>query len=331
MSVIANQWTGDGLAEDTPITSANVATAGNFTGTAVTWTRGVSSSPAPTTFTTKNHGMRYVGAVSSVGDIRGTFAVSNAIRLQLKVTAGDITTAAADILQGRVSASGARAGGILVDQNRLPYINNSSNATQGSKGPALALSDTVLLDMVIVQDATAPTTTNGRIFARIKNLTNTTWNGAGELFYDTGYTTNTGAGGLTQAYAGQNGGGVLGSTNPWDFEFFGIEPITVSTSDTSATAAKAYFADAPTVSTPLSTPVVSLGAKTTPTTVGGTDGTQVITWPAVSGASTYDAFVANSSTPAQEDFVRVGTNVTSPYTVTDLAPGAHAYGVKARV
>jgi hypothetical protein len=332
MSAIANQWTGNGLADDTAISSANVATAGNFSGTTVTWTRGVSSSPAPTLFTTKFNGIAFTSNASTaaVGDIRGTFGSALQVRSQEKITVGDISSAAADLLQTRVSSAGARAAGFLIDASRLPYFNNSSNTTIGSKGPALAIGDVILVDMIVIQDASA-TSTNGRIIGRVKNLTNTAWNTTGEYFIDSLYTTNTGTGGLTQVYGGQNGGGILGATNTWYFEFIGCDTVSVATSDTSATAAKAYFADAPTISAPLATPVVTLLTKTTPTTVGGSDGTQQVSWPNVSGAVSYDAYVANSSTPAQEDFVRVGTNVgNGPYTFTGLAAGTHAYGIKAK-
>lgn len=80
----------------------------------------------------------------------------------------------------------------------------------------------------------------------------------------------------------------------------------------------------------LATPVVTLGAATNPSTVGGSDGSQVVTWAAVPGASSYEAWIANGATPAQGDFTRVATNVTSPYTFTGLTAGERAYGIKAK-
>ena len=80
----------------------------------------------------------------------------------------------------------------------------------------------------------------------------------------------------------------------------------------------------------LATPVVTLGATTNPSTVGGSNGSQVVTWPAVPGASSYEAWIANGSSPAQGDFTLVATGVTSPYTFTGLTAGERAYGIKAK-
>lgn len=80
---------------------------------------------------------------------------------------------------------------------------------------------------------------------------------------------------------------------------------------------------------PLSTPVVTLGAETIPSSTGG-DGTQVITWPAVSGAASYEAWIANKLSPDQADFTLRAAGVTSPYTFTGLSAGPHAFGVKAK-
>ncbi len=80
----------------------------------------------------------------------------------------------------------------------------------------------------------------------------------------------------------------------------------------------------------LTTPVVTLGATTNPSTVGGSDGSQVVTWAAVPGASSYEAWIANGASPAQGDFTLVATGVTSPYTFTGLTAGQRSYGIKAK-
>lgn len=80
----------------------------------------------------------------------------------------------------------------------------------------------------------------------------------------------------------------------------------------------------------LPTPAVTLGSTTNPTTVGATDGSQVVTWAAVGGAGSYDAYRAPGSSPAQEDFTLVASGVTSPYTFTGLAVGTYSFGIKAR-
>lgn len=80
----------------------------------------------------------------------------------------------------------------------------------------------------------------------------------------------------------------------------------------------------------LATPVVTLGAATNPSTVGGSDGSQVVTWAAVPSASSYEAWIAFGASPVQGDFTLVATGVTSPYTFTGLTAGERAYGIKAK-
>jgi len=67
-----------------------------------------------------------------------------------------------------------------------------------------------------------------------------------------------------------------------------------------------------------------------PTTIGGTNGKQTVTWSAVANAASYEAWIAHSTSPAQGDFTLVATGVTSPYQFTGLPAGTHAYGVKAK-
>lgn len=81
---------------------------------------------------------------------------------------------------------------------------------------------------------------------------------------------------------------------------------------------------------PLPAPTVTLGATTKPSTIGGSNGSQVVTWGAVAGAASYEAWLATGNTPAQGDFTLVASGVTSPYTFTGLSAGTRAYGIKAK-
>lgn len=85
----------------------------------------------------------------------------------------------------------------------------------------------------------------------------------------------------------------------------------------------------PPVSNQLSTPATTLGTTTDPTTIGGTDGSQVVTWTAIPNAVSYNAFHADGLAPAQGDFTLVASGVTSPYTFTGLDAGDHSFGIKA--
>jgi len=80
---------------------------------------------------------------------------------------------------------------------------------------------------------------------------------------------------------------------------------------------------------PLTTPTVTLGTTTNPTTVGGTNGSQVVSWGAVTNATTYDAYKATKASPLQSDFTLVAAGVTSPYTFTGLGAGTYSFGILA--
>lgn len=81
---------------------------------------------------------------------------------------------------------------------------------------------------------------------------------------------------------------------------------------------------------PLSTPTVTLGATTNPTTIGGTNGSQVVTWAGVSNATAYDAYLATNGSPQQSDFSLVASSVSSPYTFTSLGAGTLSFGIQAK-
>lgn len=80
--------------------------------------------------------------------------------------------------------------------------------------------------------------------------------------------------------------------------------------------------------TQLPTPVVTISSQQNPTSIGGTDGSITATWPAVAGATTYTAGIANG--PDQiSGFVVVSTSATSPYVFTGLAAGQYTVAVQA--
>jgi hypothetical protein len=112
-------------------------------------------------------------------------------------------------------------------------------------------------------------------------------------------------------------------------EFLGWQGATVAITDTSAAAAKAYFADAPATIVQLDTPVVTLVSHVDASTTGGTDGSATVSWPAVAHAGSYTVEHAPGS-DAVSGFTTDSTAATSPYTVTGLAAGAYTVAVTAK-
>jgi len=94
---------------------------------------------------------------------------------------------------------------------------------------------------------------------------------------------------------------------------------------------EAYWADTyegPVPASQLDTPVVTVSETSNPTTVGGTNGSVTVTWPAVSGAATYEAGRAagiNQTT----GFTITSSAATSPYTFTGLAAGPYTLAIRA--
>lgn len=84
------------------------------------------------------------------------------------------------------------------------------------------------------------------------------------------------------------------------------------------------------LTSPLATPVVTVVSSTNPTSVGTANGTARVSWPAVSGAASYSAYLAPGLSPSQGDFVLVANNVTSPYDFTGLSVGAQSLGIRAK-
>ena len=85
----------------------------------------------------------------------------------------------------------------------------------------------------------------------------------------------------------------------------------------------------PPVSNQLDTPAVVDAGFTEPSTIGGSDGTQTVTWAAVPNATSYSALHADGNAPAQGDFTVVANGVTSPYTFTGIDAGDHSFGIRA--
>jgi len=258
VSVITDQWTGNGLADATAITSGNVATAGNFTGTNVTWTRAASGSP---TQETVGDGFKVINSVTTdVARIDGTLASSvTALRAQLVFTPHSSAAGSTELMIIRNSTTSVVY--IRYDgATRVFTIRDASNSADLDTAGAITAGDEITIDVVAALHA-SPTTSNGRVFVRYKNNTDTGWNTTGYRFYDSLYTKNLGITNFTVGRWGKTGGTGTMSSPGSLWEFCGIEPQTVNPADTSEQDASAYFADNPTA--PYSLESGSITAVTT--------------------------------------------------------------------
>lgn len=323
MSIIAAQWTGNGVVDGTDVTAGNINTAGNSTGSGVTWARNVSGSPS---YKYAGNGFEIISDTSSdIARLDATLGTGGtAVRTQVVLTVN--ATPTGTNLSFIVARNASTSASEFLLSTARQLVATAGGFFSNSTSPAVAIGDRLLIDYVVALHS-SPTTSNGRIFYRIKNLTNTTWNTTGEFFADSGYTMNAGTANFTAVRFGKMAAAV--SSPGLRLEYLGVERITVSTSDTSSVAARAYFADAPPEpATPLSTPTVTVTGTTDPTSSSATDGTITVTWPAVSNASYYVAEVAPGSN-ATADFSVASSNVTSPYTFTGLGGGDYTVAITA--
>ncbi len=241
MAAIANRWTGNGLADGTALTSGNV----NQTGNGSTVARGASGSP---TFVTQGDGFRYYASTATdIARIDATLAsASKGLLVQCVSTFDALPSGIASVLTFR----GATTNPAFLNFNtsRQYELADASGTLIASRTPAVEFGDRVLVDMVVTLNP-APTTSNGRMFFRLRNLTNAGWNGGAAFFYDTGYTRNVGVDDLTAVRFGKNNTFTIAATGS-TLELLGWQAVTVSTGDTNSSAAAAYFADAPTTPPP---------------------------------------------------------------------------------
>lgn len=78
---------------------------------------------------------------------------------------------------------------------------------------------------------------------------------------------------------------------------------------------------------PLSTPIITVDSVTQPTSTLTTDGSIRITWPAISGATRYEAAITTGTVTS--GFSATDTNATSPKTFTGLGVGPYTVAVRA--
>lgn len=311
MSAIANQWVGNGQTPGATVNTGNV-------GSSVTY----SASGSPTSvFTTAGYQVT-PGGIGDIARMDVAFTASNAVRLQQQVTVGGTPEAGQGTNVAVIRATSTQVGAVVINPSRQVTLFLNGATVAGSASPAVAVGDELLIDAVWTLH-TSPTTSNGRVFYRVQNKTNATWNTTGTFFFDTGYTQNIGTAQATAARLGINVAGFTGAADK--FEYLGWEAMpAVTITDTSQAQAVAYFADAP--GAKLATPVVSL-TQVNPS-VGGSDGSITATWPAVPGAATYEtALVVGIVTTGFTADTTGITGLTKTY--TGLPAGARTVAVRA--
>lgn len=330
MSAMVNVWTGDALADGVDVVSGaslpnGVAVPGNFTGSGATWARGFSGTAVLRTW---GHGVETLGADTDTARIDATLTTpQSGVRTQMKVTRGPFTTT--NLLPLAVRTGAAQLALLTMSPDTAPYVTLQAplgTFLAGSQTPNVGVGDVLLIDLVAALHS-APTTSNGRIFYRVKNLTNPTWNTTGEFFYDSGYTKNLGTVNPSVVRFAKTAGGVMSGTST-KFEYLGADPITVLTTDTSEAAAKAYFADAPITSAPLADPTVTINSVSHPTSTGATNGTITVSWNPITNADHYEVGYTTGDASAPPVTIAT-TSATSPYTITGLAAGLYSVFVRA--
>ena len=316
MSAIAKRWTGDGLPDGVVLSTSNVNTAGN--GDTVAF------APSGTaTVITEGSGFRVSDAASSsIRRIDMTLS-GTGVRTQDRVKV-DVLPTGADGWIRVVRDSSTNRAALLLNKDGTLQLSAGGFIT-ASVTPAIALGDVLLIDLVVALHS-SPTTANGRVFYRVKNLTNPAWASGGEFFYDSGYTRDLGVANFASTRVGKMTAEALGPAGIL-YELPGWEDITVNIADTSVSAAKQYFADAPISTTPLATPVLTVVEVVKPH-AGATDGSIKVSWPEVSGAHHYEAGIANGDVTT--GFTTVSTAATSPFTFSGLGAGQKTVAIKAK-
>lgn len=242
MAIISNQWTGNGLAEATAITTGNIDDAGNFTGSGVTWAGGPTGSP---TMQTNGDGLLVTtGTATDVARLDGPMTASSAAVLtQMVFTPLAAATGIIELQVVRNSTTTVQH--IRYDATaRTLILRDQTNTTDFGTSPAVTVGDKLVVDLVVALHA-APDAFNGRMFYRVTNMTDPSWNTTGYHYYDSGETRNFVTTNFAQVRFGKINNITTIPSPGFTWEFCGIEAITVDPADTSEQDASAYFADNP--------------------------------------------------------------------------------------
>lgn len=189
-------WDGMGLPDGTTVDATNINAAGNGTGTMV-HNAGAAPATKVTSRNTIGNGLAIDGSGGGVAR-QDTNAISGGVACMaiqaIYVPTGAPTTADDDLFIGRnANASPGFTSYLKRKTNGTIEARNATNAAfTGSASVALNNAHAYQLDFAtILNTSTTPTTSNGRIIARVRDLTDaSSWNGGVEFFVDSGYAVN---------------------------------------------------------------------------------------------------------------------------------------------
>jgi hypothetical protein len=233
------RWTGNALPQGTALTSGNANTVGN--GDAVVWS--VSAGPTATMLT---DGVEISGPNTSIARFDANRPESLYSRTQVFLKMLEVPTATLAFATVRTIGGAAVIGSAVVySDGKVGFTNQVAATVAPATSPvALIVGHEYRCDFL---DVVGTTTANGRHVASFVDLDDSTWNGTGEFYYESGYTLNLGVAPAGQHRIGKVGTGVLTTGMrirqvAWG-ELYGVNP------DTSQATTRAYFFTPPTLGT----------------------------------------------------------------------------------
>jgi hypothetical protein len=191
-------WSGLGVTAGTALSTGNINTTGNSDAAAHSHTVVYNVSGTPTATyarpTTPGPGISVDSAVAAAIarlDLTQIAARGGACQVTYTPSAAP-TTADATIIQGRNNAATVSNVINVVHSftgNTIQFRTaGGTTPVTGGTTPAITASHVLQIDVVVDFNSGTPSTANGRIIGRVKNLSLSTWNTTGEFFVDTGYT-----------------------------------------------------------------------------------------------------------------------------------------------
>lgn len=282
-----------------------MATIVTYESGAVTGSGGTTSGTVTTTARTGYTELQFLNnATADYARFDFTAVDTYSVRFYLHTPAAWSATGSMDVFRGSVGAttiaSRMRFGG-TTQPGRVELVRDTGTTVDTSITGLIAVS-TIYRVLINVD------TTINQLRMRVFSLASDT------AIYDSGNITGTTTGGISRMQFGDNSNDTVIGT-------WGISRILV-------TNAIETIGRHATDGSPLNTPVISETGRVNPSSGVATNGSVTVTWPAVSGAVTYDA---GKSTDSGATWSVVESAVTSPYTFTGLSVGTIMLGIKAKV